>query len=383
MRVLYLNADPGIPVLGHKGASVHVRELTRALVRAGIEVVVAAPRVEPEGGDVIADGADLRAISAVLPRSSPTEADVRAAMDVQAAEVLALARDRGAEAIYERFSLFSDAGVRAARALGIPHALEVNAPLREEASRFRSLPHAQLAALIERDVLEATGRVLVVSAPLVERVVAAGARPEMVEVLPNGVAADVPLATPGPASDSLTVGFAGSLKAWHGVEVLLEATGLAAAEAPGIRLEVVGQGPLTDLLSESTLGERLHYVGALSHPATLARIATWDAGAAPYLPLEDFYFSPLKVLEYMAAGVCAVASALGELPDLLGAGERGVLVRPGDATDLASALVELARDPGRRARMGRAARAHVVAHRGWDVNAGRVLAALAPAAVTR
>jgi hypothetical protein len=33
--------------------------------------------------------------------------------------------------------------------------------------------------------------------------------------------------------------------------------------------------------------------------------------------------------------------------------------------------------------MGRAARAYVIAHRGWDVNAGRVLAVLAPAAVLR
>jgi len=225
MRVLYLNADPGIPVLGHKGASVHVRELTRALVRAGIEVVVAAPRIEPEG-EVLDDRAELAAISPVLPRSLADPADVRIAMDVQAAEVLAVARAHGADAIYERFSLFSDAGVRAAAALRIPHALEVNAPLREEASRFRTLPHARLAAQVEREVLEATGRVLVVSAPLVERVVAAGARPGSVEVLPNGVASEVPLATPDSTSDSLTVGFAGSLKAWHGVEVLLEAVGL-------------------------------------------------------------------------------------------------------------------------------------------------------------
>src|SRR5216117_2603829 len=43
MKILYLNPDLGIPVLGRKGASVHVRELVAAFGRAGHTVVVAAP----------------------------------------------------------------------------------------------------------------------------------------------------------------------------------------------------------------------------------------------------------------------------------------------------------------------------------------------------
>jgi glycosyltransferase involved in cell wall biosynthesis len=117
-------------------------------------------------------------------------------------------------------------------------------------------------------------------------------------------------------------------------------------------------------------------LGALPHAQVLERMACWDAGAAPYLPMDDFYFSPLKVLEYMAAGLCTVASSLGELPELLGEGERGILVAPGDAADLARVLVRLAGDRLRAARCGAAARAHVVANRQWGVNAERVLEAL-------
>src|SRR5438093_3009320 len=43
MKILYLCADAGIPVLGYKGASVHVRELVAAFARAGHQVVLAAP----------------------------------------------------------------------------------------------------------------------------------------------------------------------------------------------------------------------------------------------------------------------------------------------------------------------------------------------------
>jgi glycosyltransferase involved in cell wall biosynthesis len=382
MRVMYLNADPGIPVLGHKGASVHVRAVASALCARGAEVIVAAPRIAAEG-DVLDASVLLAPISPVLPKSLADTAAVRAAMDAQTAEVLALVRDHEVDAIHERFSLFSDAGVRAAAAARIPHTLEVNAPLREEAERFRVLPHPALAAAVERVVLAATSQVLVVSQALVPHAVAAGADPARVTVLPNGVAVDVP--TAGEAAHepgTFTVGFAGSLKPWHGVEILLEAIDMAAAAAPGLRLEVVGHGPLADLVEQTgPAGGRLRYLGALPHRRTLEHVAGWDAGVAPYLPMEDFYFSPLKVLEYMAVGVCPVTSALGELPDLLGDGARGVLVEPGDAGALSRALVGLASDPAGARRMGAAARAHVLAHRGWAHHATRILQALSSHAV--
>jgi hypothetical protein len=43
MKVLYLCPDSGIPVLGRKGASIHVRSLVAALSQAGHQVIVAAP----------------------------------------------------------------------------------------------------------------------------------------------------------------------------------------------------------------------------------------------------------------------------------------------------------------------------------------------------
>jgi glycosyltransferase involved in cell wall biosynthesis len=56
----------------------------------------------------------------------------------------------------------------------------------------------------------------------------------------------------------------------------------------------------------------------------------------------------------MACGVCNVASDIGQVSELLRDGETGVLVRPGDAEHLASALLRLAADASARERMGRA-----------------------------
>jgi glycosyltransferase involved in cell wall biosynthesis len=369
MRVLFLSADPGVPVLGHKGASVHVRELATALVHAGAEVHVASPRVELEG-DRLDCPVTLHPIPPVLPKTHADSSALAAAVDRQAAEVLRLARALDVEAVYERFSLYSAAGARAAAALKIRHVVEVNAPLRDEAARFRTLPHPRAAAVLEREVLGAADWVLPVSEPLARRLVADGVPAHRIEVVPNGV--DASLFRPTTREERrFVVGFAGSLKPWHGVNVLVEAL----AAVPEAQLEVIGTGPCVDAL-DALPAQRVNPRGAVPHREVAAAMARWDVGVAPYLPLEGFWFSPLKVLEYMAAGCCPVVSDLGDAREVLGDGTRGVVVAPGDPAALSHALRTLSEDRTRASDLGRAARAWVAEERTWTAVAERVLDAL-------
>jgi len=376
MRVLYLSADPGVPILGHKGASVHVRELVSAMADAGATVRVVSPRIGAEG-DVLPAPIELVSIEPVLPREHGDASSLLGAVAQQAAQVRRIAERFGADAVYERFSLFSDGGVNAARALGIPHVLEVNAPLREEALRYRTLPHANLAATIERRVFTATDRVFAVSKTLARLLEEAGVAAGRIEVAPNAIdPAKFPIRgrrSKGP----FTIGFAGSLKPWHGVEVLLEAFRLALGTIPSLRLVIVGDGPARAAVERAGLPkEGFAYRGALSHAETVRLLSRWDVGAAPFLAVPDFYFSPLKLAEYMAAGLCPVASDHREIRELLGGGERGVLVPVGDADALAQALVELAGDPEWAAATGLRAREYVLKERSWNRNAERALGAL-------
>src|SRR5205085_38861 len=79
------------------------------------------------------------------------------------------------------FSLMSVAGARAAAALGIPLAVEVNAPLREEARRFRKAPDDGAARAAEEETFMAAGRIFAVSPALARWL----SRPDRVEVMPN------------------------------------------------------------------------------------------------------------------------------------------------------------------------------------------------------
>lgn len=370
MRILYLSADPGVPVLGHKGASIHLRELANALHECGATVAIASPRLSDEGGRLGGE-ARLAWIPPVLPKQL-TEASVGRAMTEQTDAVVAVAQEVRADVVYERFSLFSVAGARAALRLGVPHLLEVNAPLREEAARFRTLPHPEAAANAEQEVFMGSATIFSVSEPLAEWV---RSRCEArVEVMPNGVD---PARFPPPArrrDDRFVVGFAGSLKPWHGIDVMLDACRIAMTEHPTLHLEIVGGGPMSVAIHRADLpAGRLVMHGLVDHTEAIRLMSNWHVGLAPYHDQPRFYFSPLKVLEYMAAAVCPVASDLGQIRDLLGDGERGVLVRAGDAMALAQTLAGLVANPAAAESMAAAAREHVLRSHTWQANARRVI----------
>jgi glycosyltransferase involved in cell wall biosynthesis len=373
MRLLYVSADPGVAVLGHKGASVHVRELVTALTTEGASVVLASPRIAPEG-DRLDAPAELVQIDAVIGREHPEASSLHAAMERQAAQLMRLAVRRDVDAIYERYSLHSWAAAHVAETLQLPYVLEVNAPLRDEARRFRSLAYPDVAAEVEAGVYAAADRIFAVSTPLAELLVESGVDRRKVEVMRNAVAPEKFHGRP-PPGHGFTVGFAGSLKPWHGVEVLADAFAIAARRVADLRLEVVGDGPLAGAFARRSFSpERLRRYGALQHDETLRIMGSWAIGLAPYVAAgPTFYFSPLKVAEYMAAGACPVASHLGDIPCLLGYGERGVLVPPGDAAALADVLVELAQDRARAASVGASARGYALTKLSWRRNARRVL----------
>jgi glycosyltransferase involved in cell wall biosynthesis len=95
-------------------------------------------------------------------------------------------------------------------------------------------------------------------------------------------------------------------------------------------------------------------------------LAAFHVGIAPYTAAADFYFSPLKVLEYLASGLPVVCPAMGDLPSLTG--DAGIYYRSGDVDGLAEALGALIEQPWRHHSAAEAARA--LAQRwSWDTNA--------------
>lgn len=399
MKILYLCPDLGIPVLGRKGASVHVRELVGAFARGGHRITLAAQTLLKTPADepakvkarviqVLPDPAavsaihDLKEFHSLLGADSPLPGELRRIL-----YNLALYRElkrrflkHKPDFIYERASLYATAGAKLAAKFNVPHLVELNAPLAVEQAEYRATGFGELAAQAERWTLTHADAVIVVSTELAKHVRSLGVQTSKIHVMPNGVNPELFCAPERTTRrpKHLTLGFVGGLRPWHGVEVLPGLLARLSRRHPGLRLIIAGDGQLRGELErrfqQRGLRKRVTFTGALLHEEIPKVIRSFDLALAPYpRHNHDFYFSPLKLFEYMACGVPVVAAKLGQIAQTVRHGKTGLLYPPGNIASLVANCDRLLNDAALRQRLGDAAANLVHREFTWDHNATRVI----------
>jgi glycosyltransferase involved in cell wall biosynthesis len=173
----------------------------------------------------------------------------------------------------------------------------------------------------------------------------------------------------------------GRLAEQKGFPVLLQAMALAAPALPGLRLTLVGDGPLRGTLAAQAaaagIGGRITFAGWQDEDGVRAALA-----AAQALALPSFAEGlPVVAMEAFAAGRPVIGTNVAGIPELVRPGETGWLVPAGDAAALAAAIAELAATPpARLAAMGAAARARVLDRHDVDAQAARLAVLIRAAA---
>jgi len=163
------------------------------------------------------------------------------------------------------------------------------------------------------------------------------------------------------------------------VEILPELLARLRPKYKALKLIVAGDGQLRSSLLHSfkklNLHDRVTFTGAVAHAQVPSIIRQFDVALAPYPKLDhDFYFSPLKLYEYMACGVAVAAANVGQIAEVVFHGKTGLLHAPGDLDALAGDCDRLLASPRLRAKLGREAAALVARKFTWDGNALRVVA---------
>jgi len=391
MKIAYIINDNGIPVFGKKGASIHIRELVSALHLLGHQITIFTAKrgtftcpLEAKIVEVMDETVPLQDNhlfkNAYEKRLASEQRSCRLS-DAIAKRVMTFHSQEAFELIYERYSLWSTAGIKAAKRLAIPFFVEVNAPLIEEQRKYRTLVLGSEAEAIEAKIFCGANAILAVSKQVKAYAISKGASQKRTLVIQNGV--DIkrfqPVVQPArhqQVNGKFTLGFVGSLKVWHGTDILLKAFQLLIKRCPAYHLLIVGDGPqrswIEDYVRDAHIGEKVTITGWVAYDKLPSLIQKMDITVAPYPSLDKFYFSPLKLFEYMAAGKPVVASRIGSIQEAIQDKVTGLLVRPGDSEDLVEKIEQLRSDVDLRKAMGRAA-SQEAEHHTWEQNARSVV----------
>jgi glycosyltransferase involved in cell wall biosynthesis len=171
--------------------------------------------------------------------------------------------------------------------------------------------------------------------------------------------------------DQPVVCFVGSFQLWHGIERLVESFAWVLKEVPQAWLLLVGDGParpvVEDTINRLDLSSRVIITGLVPQAKIPEILAAVDVAVIPYPRLpKDMWFSPLKLYEYMAAGKAIVASASGQIVEVIQDGINGLLVKPGDVVEIAQAITRLLKNPAELDCLGKNARRQAVDRHSWN-----------------
>ena len=380
-RIAYLRSTPGVGTQAG-GAATHINGFVNAATELGAEIRVIS-------NDYIA-GIDRTKLTLIDPEPLGS---TRAAFDLRNNLIFSAGAQREIERspvdlIYQRYARFSWAGVAASLRTGVPLFLEYNGSevwMGKHWDRGEMLP---LLARFERLNLEAAARIFVVADVERRNLLRAGIADEKIVVNPNGV--DTEKFRPGVgglavrqslgvADEEILCGFVGTFGPWHGVLTLAEAITLLPADSR-VRFLLVGAGKLRDevqrIIGAAGKEQQVIFAGHVEHERVPALLDACDMLLSPHVPLEDgseFFGSPTKLFEYMAMGKGIIASRLGQIGEVLVDEETALLAEPGNARQLADAILRLSGSRQLRERLGAAARDAAIAEHTWKHNAQRVL----------
>ena len=377
MKILYVASDQQVP--GHVGGSVHVSNVARELVKLGHDVKVL---VSPGDGSFPDDGAKWIEMTPPL--------GLRQLRWLQTSRVMGIAEQFQPDVVIERYYNFGGEGMQAARRVNAVAVLEVNAPIVDySGSRKRMIDRSLLIEPMRRyrdwqcrqaDLIVTPRREIVPSWVPPDRIVELEWGADTTRFTPDAVGA-VPFDRN--QTDTVAV-FAGAFRSWHGAVQLVEAVRrLREQGRHQFKAVFVGSGPELSRVRHAALKtDGIQCLGQIPHDTMPACLAAADIGVAPFdvdahAPLSlGFYWSPLKIFEYMAAGLPVVAPDIDRLCSLVRHEQEGLLYDANDPSGLTNALGRLSNQE-ERGRLGRSGRSRVVEHFGWRAHCEQLTTAIA------
>lgn len=379
MRILYVTS--AIEAGGTSGGSTHVTEVACGLRALGHRVLVIA---RPDTSH------PQRSLECHVPvRPTKWRKELALFSLPQLEEHM---RRFNPDVIMERFYNFAGVGVLLAHRHGIPVLLEVNAPMIDPPGSLKSrLDSIMLGSMRRWAVLQANWSAAIVT-PLASTVPPEVPRNKICEL---SWGANINRFNPslrttdgrrraalkidlGLDPEAPVAAFIGSFRSWHGVAHFVEAARRLLERGANLAFLAVGGGPELGPLREQVESwclpaRRFVFAGPQPHERVPDLLALADIGVAPFdlsahppLTTFGFYWSPLKVFEYMAMSLPVITIDVTPLNNIVRHEQEGLLYQSGDIEVLSASLQRLSAQTQLREHLGASARQRVAAHYSWE-----------------
>lgn len=354
MRILVVATDIVLP--GRHGGSTHVRELVDHLGHHG-ETLLLASRGS-SGPGIAPVGRPMRSFPAALRHADALRTFLDAGQVVH---------EFAPEVIYERCTSYG-VGAMFSRELGIPLL-----------SMVLDRRYSWLS-LMQANRIVATDPSAVVPAAVRHKAVKVswGANEGRFHPGIDGRTARDRFEL----GDAFVIGYAGTFRPWHGVDVLVRA--MERLRDENMKVLLIGDGPgradIEALVQSTGQRDRFVFTGAVDYGEVPELLAAVDIAAAPFEPRfhkgsrgAGFVLDPLKVFEYLALGKPSITVREPNIEALFRDEEDLLLVTPGSDRELAEAIARFERDRDFAAATAERGRTKVLARHTWGAHAKQLV----------
>ena len=310
---------------------------------------------------------------------------------------MAILRQEKPDLVISRLDVYLFSTWFVTRFFHVPWMIEADSPevyeYRKFYTHYKKLP--MVDSLIERFNVRTARKVFVVSNLIKKYYVVQGGDPGKIVVIPNG--ADEEKIIPFQKneeilkkyriSNEVVIGFIGSFHYWHGIDNLMAIMKGILQTEKSVKFLLVGSGGVREndlraFVENNGFRNHVIFTGLVPHDKMGDYVSVMDIVLAPYPYLDFFYFSPMKLYEYMAARKAVVASNIGQIAEVVETGVNGLLYKPDQIEDMISGIRKLIHDENFRITLGRNAREAIETKHSWNMR-GKALSKLCEEVVQR
>lgn len=290
--------------------------------------------------------------------------------------------------IWEQHDLFNGQGKKLATRLGVPLISYVHAPTVWEAQKWgvnRPIWGRWLEQS-ERRSLEQSDLVACVSEQVREKLISMGIAEDRILVSPMSVDAarfNVEKHSTRLLREQLglegktVIGWTGSFRGFHGLDTVLYAFKKALEQKEDLALLLVGDGKskegIATLSRQLDIGDKVIFAGKQPFEKIPMFVSSFDVAVVSAANSQSFHYSPLKLREYLAAGIPTIAPDAGEVPVIFTPGKHLVTYRPEYEQELSTNMLTLSTDRELAQTLGKNGKEFILKHGTWEAELEKCL----------